>query len=115
MVLHRIAGWRNSAAPDGIDLRWLLAVLIFLLAVLQYRLWFAEGSLAEKSRLEQQVQELSIINEQLEARNAVLERNVLDLEAGERAVEQHAREELGLVREGETYYQVVPPKQEGNQ
>jgi cell division protein FtsB len=87
-------------------LRWLLVVLLFLLGVLQYRLWFAEGSLAEKHRLELQVEEQSAVNRRLEERNAVLERDVLELQAGNKGIEQRAREELGLVREGETFYQV---------
>ena len=88
-------------------MRWLLVVLLLLLGVLQYRLWIAEGSLAEQRRLELQVEEHSRINSELEARNAILEREVLELQNGNKGVEQRAREQLGLVREGETFYQVV--------
>lgn len=94
-------------------MRWLFAVLLLLLTGLQYRLWFAEGSLAEQRRLELQVEEQSRINSQLQARNAVLEREVLELQSGNKGVEQRAREQLGMVREGETFYQFVesPPAQ----
>jgi cell division protein FtsB len=88
-------------------LRWLLFILILLLALLQYRLWFADGSLAEQRRLEQQVQAQTEINRELRERNAVLEREVLELQTGNSTVEQRAREQLGLVREGEIFYQVV--------
>jgi cell division protein FtsB len=88
-------------------LRWLLAVLLLILAVLQYRLWFAEGSLAEQRRLELQVEEQTLINNQLLERNAVVEREVLELQTGNKGVEKRAREQLGLVRKGETFYQVV--------
>jgi cell division protein FtsB len=87
-------------------LRWLLLALLLLLGVLQYRLWIAEGSLAEKHRLEREVEEQTAINSELQARNAVLEREVLELQSGNKGVEQRAREQLGLVREGETFYQV---------
>ena len=92
-------------------MRWLFATLLLLLVVLQYRLWFAEGSLAEQRRLELQVEEQSRINSQLQERNAVLEREVMELQSGNKGVEQRAREQLGLVREGETFYQFVddPP------
>lgn len=86
-------------------MRWLLAVLTALLLVLQYRLWIAEGSLAEKHRLERQVVEQTAINAELRERNAVLEREVLELQSGNRGVEQRAREQLGLIREGEVFYQ----------
>ena len=88
-------------------MRWLIVVLLLLLGVLQYRLWLGEGSLAEQHRLERQVEEQTRVNSELEARNAVLEREVLKLQTGNRGLEQRAREQLGLIREGEIYYQLV--------
>jgi cell division protein FtsB len=88
-------------------LRWLLPVLLLILAMLQYRLWFATGSLAEQKRLERQLEERSKVNAALRARNEVLEREVLELQSGLEGVEQRAREELGLIREGEVFYQFV--------
>ena len=85
-------------------MRWLLFALLTLLALLQYRLWFADGSLAERHRLEQQIEEQARINEALLRRNSVLEREVLELQSGSRGLEQRAREELGLIREGEVFY-----------
>lgn len=85
-------------------MRWLLIVCIGLLLLLQYRLWFADGSLAERQRLEKQVQEQTRVNDDLRQRNAVLEREVVELQTGNAGVEQRAREQLGLIREGETYY-----------
>ena len=87
-------------------MRWLLAILLALLVVLQYRLWIAEGSIAEQQRLKAQVEEFIRVNAQLRERNAVLEREVLELQTGNKGVEQRAREQLNLVREGETFYQV---------
>lgn len=87
-------------------MRWLLGVLLVLLVLLQYRLWIAEGSIAEQHRLQQQVEEFNRVNAQLRARNAVLEREVLELQSGNAGVEQRAREQLNLIREGETFYQV---------
>jgi len=88
-------------------LRWLLGILILVLGMLQYRLWIAEGSLAEMKRLELQVQEQTAINRALEARNEILEREVLNLQNGNDGLEQRAREQLGLIREGEVFYQFV--------
>ena len=51
-------------------MRWLLAGLVFILLVLQYRLWIAEGSLAERHRLQQQIEEQARINSELEALKA---------------------------------------------
>jgi cell division protein FtsB len=86
-------------------MRLLLLGLLLLLAVLQYRLWFADGSLAESTRLERQVEEQKEVNRQLRERNSVLEREVLELQSGNDVVEERAREQLGLIRDGEVFYQ----------
>ena len=91
-------------------MRWLLFALVVLLALLQYRLWFADGSLAERHRLARQLEEQGRINEELQRRNAVLEREVLELQSGTAGVEQRAREQLGLIREGEVFYQFADPE-----
>ncbi len=96
-------------------MRWLLGVLLVLLVILQYRLWIAEGSIAEQQRLKAQVEEFTRVNAELEARNAVLEREVLELQTGNGGVEQRAREQLNLVREGETFYQVEDAPAEKSQ
>jgi len=88
-------------------LRWLLAVLLILLVGLQYRLWIAQGSLAERHRLQGQIEEQVRINSQLQERNAALEREVLDLQNGNKGLEQRAREQLGLIRLGEPFYLFV--------
>lgn len=95
-------------------MRWLLAGLLLILLGLQYRLWIAEGSLAERHRLEQQIAEQAQINHQLQERNAALEREVLDLQSGNKGLEQRAREQLGLIREGETFYQFVDRPEPGS-
>ena len=87
-------------------LRWLFGILLALLVVLQYRLWIAEGSLAEQQRLKRQVDRFTEENAVLRERNAVLEREVLELQTGNAGVEQRAREQLNLVRDGETFYQM---------
>lgn len=95
-------------------MRWLLSGLILLLLLLQYRLWLAEGGLAEVVRLRERIESERERNEMLEARNQSLEQQVLELQSGNRVIEQRAREDLGLIKEGEIYYQ-FPGNQETEQ
>lgn len=88
-------------------MRWFLAALAGLLLLLQYRLWFADGSLAERQRLQQQVESAELENAQLRERNNALSREVLELKSGKGVVEERAREELGLIREGEVFYRFI--------
>ena len=88
-------------------MRWLVGGLLGLLLLLQYRLWFADGGLAEVNRLSQQLAEAETENASLTARNDKLTREVLALQGGNDAVEKSARENFGLIKEGEVYYQFV--------
>ncbi|WP_439887858.1 cell division protein FtsB [Pseudomonas sp. MBLB4123] len=86
---------------------WLWLVLVMLLAGLQYRLWVGEGSLAQATELKRQIAEQQGENRRLLERNRILEAEVLELKKGMETVEERARHELGMVREGETLYQLV--------
>ena len=88
-------------------MRWLMGGLLGLLLLLQYRLWFAEGGLAEANRLASQLEEAEAENETLSDRNATLTRELMALQNGNDAVEKNARENLGLIKEGEVYYQFI--------
>jgi cell division protein FtsB len=88
-------------------MRWLIGGLLGLFLLLQYRLWFSDGGLAEASRLSAQLEEAEAENAALSARNAVLTQEVIALQGGTEAVEKNARENLGLIKEGEVYYQFV--------
>lgn len=85
----------------------LVVVLIVLLVVLQLTLWFGEGSLAEVWQLRQQVDVQKKENAELRERNAALEAEVSDLKQGLDAIEERARNELGMVKEGERFYQII--------
>jgi cell division protein FtsB len=87
--------------------RLLVAILVILLLVLQYRLWFSDGGLVKmwqlSAALEQQKQE----NARLLERNRALEAEVIDLKQGLQAIEERARTELGMVKKDETFFQVI--------
>ena len=86
----------------------LIAVLILIFIGLQYKLWFGDGSLSEvvqlTRELEIQKQKLS----ELEERNKILEAQVLDLQNGLDAFEEKARNDLGMIKQGETFIQLIP-------
>ena len=85
----------------------LFLVLILLLSGLQYRLWVGDGSLAEIAELKRQIAAQQGENRHLLERNRILEAEVLELKKGMETVEERARHELGMVKEGETLYQLA--------
>jgi cell division protein FtsB len=89
-------------------MRSLLALLLFLLLLLQFKMWFGEGGYRDVQRLTQRVEEQARENEALAQRNQELQAEVEDLRQGLEAIEERARSELGMVKENEEFYQLVP-------
>ena len=85
----------------------LLGALVVMLVILQVNLWVGEGSFAQLNTLESQVEVQKQDNLVLAERNQELENEVLDLKTGLDAVEERARSEFGMVKDGETLFLIV--------
>lgn len=90
-------------------MRILVLVLLLLLGWLQYRLWVGEGSFAEVTAMRREIAAQTEELERLRARNRRLLAEVEDLRQGQDAVEERARSELGMIKEGEIFLQVIEP------
>jgi cell division protein FtsB len=90
-------------------LRWIALVLILVLIGLQLKLWSGNGSMHEVDSLRAAVKKQADDNARLLQRNQAVGADVLDLKHGDQAVEARGRTELGLIKPGETFYQVVEP------
>lgn len=85
------------------------ALLLLLIALLQYRLWFGDGNVLEFQRLNDHIAELRLEGVKRHERNAALEAEVMDLKQGLDAVEERARQDMDMVKEGEVFVQVIDP------
>jgi cell division protein FtsB len=93
----------------------LTVFLLVLIALLQYRLWLGDGGIAELQELQGRIEKLTEESEKRRERNAALEADVRDLKEGTDAIEERARQELGMIKEGETFVQVIEmPKNKTN-
>ena len=91
-------------------MRYIAVILGLLFFVLQYELWLGEGSLATMWQLQQGIDEQKKENKKIANRNESLLAEVNDLKKGDTAIEERARNELGMIKKGETYIQVVDDK-----
>lgn len=83
-------------------------ILVLLIAHFQYRLWDPKtGSLAVLKQSELQLAELKQQVEEKKLRNEALYAEVEDLRQGQEALEERARDELGMIRPDETFFQVL--------
>ncbi|BBB28549.1 cell division protein FtsB [Neptunomonas japonica] len=92
--------------------RWFIALLLLILLGLQYRLWFGDANIFHILDLQEKIAVQVDENERLQMRNRQLEAEVTDLKKGLSAIEERARSDQGMVREGETFYQLVEPSVE---
>ena len=88
-------------------MRGLLVVLVLLLAAVQYGVWFGRGGMRDVSHTREQIAAQTTRNQKLEMRNEGLAAEVADLKDGMEAVEELARSEMGMIREGEVFFQLV--------
>jgi len=95
-------------------MRILALTLAAFILLLQYPLWFGKGGWLRVWSLDQQLQEQKEANARLRQRNGALDAEVRDLKQGFEAIEERARYELGLIKQDEVFFQVVPqrPKSE---
>ncbi len=88
--------------------KWIALLLILLLGALQYRLWFGKNSVSDFKGMQNQIQTLVQQNANLRQRNQLLRADIDDLQLGIESMEERARNELGLIKEGETFYRILP-------
>lgn len=92
-------------------MRAVTLILVILLLLLQYPLWLGKGGWLKVWDLNRQVESKQQANQQTQARNALLDAEVLDLKQGTEAIEERARSELGMVKRDEIFFQIIesPP------
>ncbi len=82
-------------------------LLITLAVLLQAQLWLSDDGYQKTRELRSAVAEERSLNDSLRARNQALDAEVLNLKKGLEAAEERARTDLGMIGDGETYFQVV--------
>jgi cell division protein FtsB len=88
-------------------MRLIIIAMVALFVLLQYEFWFAKGSVISAWKLKDHISTQQAKNDQLKQRNDAIRADIVDLKSGNKAIEERARSELGMVKKGETFYQIV--------
>ena len=91
----------------GLKVKLFLAVFVVMLILLQYALWGGKQNVIDLYRLNRQVNDVRNENHEFQSRNDQLHEDVIDIKNRLGAIESLARFDLGLIKPGETYYQIV--------
>jgi cell division protein FtsB len=93
--------------PKTFFAKALLGIALAGFIALQFSLWFGEGGVRDVHALKTAIAVQQQENEKLSERNRVLEAEVRDLKDGLEAVEEHGRQDLGMIKQNETFYLVT--------
>lgn len=91
--------------------RMILLISAIIFVVLQMRLWLGSGGVWDNQQLQQQIDQQTAYNAKLKDRNHILAAEVYDLKNGLDAVEEHARLDLDMVKQGETFFRITKGSQ----
>ena len=88
-------------------MRYLTLFLAFLILLIQYPLWFGKGGwknvMSHRESLSVQIEG----NDRQRALNAQITAEVLDLKTGLLEIEESARSDLGMIKDGEIFFKTL--------
>ncbi len=85
----------------------LIAIIVVLIVHLQYRLWLGDASIAQVQQHQQRLNDLNALALEKKERNDTLYAEIVDIKFGHQATEERARYDLGMIKENETFFQVI--------
>lgn len=94
-------------SPCVLPMKIFIAIIVLLIIHLQYRIWLGDGSIAQIDAYQHRLDDLKAQVEEKRERNEALYAEVLDLRKGQEAIEERARDELGMIKEDETFFHVL--------
>lgn len=89
-------------------MRLFLIGLLAVLAIQQYTLWFGKNGLQKNHAVNAEVNVALEKNKILITRNQLMYAEIFNLKNREGAIEERARNELGLIKQGETFFRIIP-------
>ncbi|WP_113905980.1 cell division protein FtsB [Aliidiomarina celeris] len=88
-------------------MRVLTLVMLAIVALLQYRIWFGQYGAGDLRQLQADVERQAESNNALKQRNELLYADIEDLREAHEAIEERARNELGMVKPEETFFRLI--------
>ena len=88
-------------------IRFFIIILIVFFLMIQFDIWLKDDGFYRLKELEQMIDSQVEENERLKLRNKQLEREIEELKSGTESIEEKARTDLGMIKEGEEFYLIV--------
>lgn len=88
-------------------IRSLAVALVVLCVFLQFKLWFSHDGFSNTAKLKTAIAQQDQLNQHFDRVNAKIKARIQSIQDDQHAIEGIARDQLGMIKKDETYYQFV--------
>lgn len=88
-------------------IRFFIIILIGFFLMIQFDIWLKDDGFSRVKELEQMIDSQTEENQKLKLRNEQLEQEIEELKTGTESIEEKARTDFGMIKEGEEFYLIV--------
>ena len=91
-------------------MKFITLLLVLLLLIIQINIWLNRDGYSSIVEIKELIQNQQKENDEMLSRNCQLKEEIKDLKDGFSAIEEKAREDIGMIKEGEEFYLITEPK-----
>lgn len=78
--------------------------------MMQVNIWLTKDGYSRVAEIKELIQDQQKENNAMVSRNSQLKEEIKDLKDGYSAIEEKAREDIGMIKEGEEFYLLTEPR-----
>ncbi|HIA93396.1 MAG TPA: cell division protein FtsB [Gammaproteobacteria bacterium] len=91
-------------------MKFIALLLVLLLVMMQVNIWLTKDGYSRVAEIKELIQDQQKENNEMVSRNSQLREEIKDLKDGYSAIEEKAREDIGMIKEGEEFYLLTKPR-----
>ena len=91
-------------------MKFIALLLVLLLVMMQVNIWLTKDGYSRVAEIKELIQDQQKENNEMVSRNSQLKEEIKDLKDGYSAIEEKAREDIGMIKEGEEFYLLTKPR-----
>ena len=91
-------------------MKFIALLLVLFLVMMQVNIWLAKDGYSRIAEIKELIQDQQKENNEMVSRNSQLKEEIKNLKDGYSAIEEKAREDIGMIKEGEEFYLLTKPR-----
>ena len=91
-------------------MKFITLFFVLILLIMQVNIWLTKDGYSRIVEIKELMQNQRQENDEMASRNSQLKEEIKDLKDGYAAIEEKAREDIGMIKEGEEFYLITEPR-----